>query len=152
MATAVRAIVTAAEGQFEAAIKGKTEAAREIADRLEGKAAQPISGDISSGMSVTVNIAVAREKLFGAQLETPTERELSSLVSHRRNCVSHAPTFKPDVTSERYLGNSGLQAPRNERSHKQQICSTLTSLGEPVDSAAWRLEELLSWNTILGGG
>jgi hypothetical protein len=65
VATAVRAIVTAAEGQFEAAIKGKTEAAREIADRLEGKAAQPISEDISSGMSVTVNIAVAREKLFG---------------------------------------------------------------------------------------
>jgi hypothetical protein len=55
----------AAEGQFNAAIKGKTDAAREIADRLEGKAVQPISGDISSGMSVTVNIEVAREKLFG---------------------------------------------------------------------------------------
>jgi hypothetical protein len=54
-----------AEGQFKAAIKGKTDAAREIADRLKGKTVQPISGDISSGMSVTVNIALAREKLFG---------------------------------------------------------------------------------------
>jgi len=39
--------------------------AREIADRLEGKAVQPLSGDLSSSMSVTVNIAVAREKQFG---------------------------------------------------------------------------------------
>ena len=36
-----------------------------IADRLEGKAVQPLSGDLSSSMSVTVNIAVAREKQFG---------------------------------------------------------------------------------------
>jgi hypothetical protein len=55
----------AAEGQFNAAIKGKTDAAREIADRLEGEAVQPLSGDPSSSMSVTVNIELAREKLFG---------------------------------------------------------------------------------------
>jgi hypothetical protein len=42
----------AAEGQFNAAIKVKTDAAREIADRLECKAAQPL-GDESAGMSVT---------------------------------------------------------------------------------------------------
>jgi hypothetical protein len=54
----------AAEGQFNAAIKGKTEAAREIADRLEGKAAQPF-GDDTAGTSVTVNIEAARKKLFG---------------------------------------------------------------------------------------
>jgi hypothetical protein len=47
------------------AIKGKTEAAREIADRLDGKAVQLIVGDATAGMSVTVNIEVAREKLFG---------------------------------------------------------------------------------------
>jgi hypothetical protein len=55
----------AAEGQFKAAIKGKTEAAREIADRLEGKMVQPLGGDPSCSMSVTVNIELAREKLFG---------------------------------------------------------------------------------------
>jgi hypothetical protein len=33
-----------AEGQYTAAGKGKTEAAREIADRLEGKAVQPVVG------------------------------------------------------------------------------------------------------------
>jgi hypothetical protein len=54
----------AAEGQFNAAIKGKTDAAREIADRLEGKAAQPF-GDETAGMSVTLNIEVVRKKLFG---------------------------------------------------------------------------------------
>jgi len=54
----------AAEGQFNAAIKGKTDAAREIADRLEGKAVQPF-GDDTSGTSVTVNIEAARKKLFG---------------------------------------------------------------------------------------
>jgi hypothetical protein len=43
----------AAEGQFNAAIKGKTEAAREIADRLEDKAAQSL-GDEAAGMSVTL--------------------------------------------------------------------------------------------------
>jgi hypothetical protein len=56
----------AAEGQFKAAIQGKTEAASEIADRLEGKAVQPLSGDPSSSMSVTVNIELVREKLFGS--------------------------------------------------------------------------------------
>jgi hypothetical protein len=54
-----------AEGQCEAAIKGKTEAAREIADRLEGKAVQPVVGDTTAGMSVTLNIDVVRKKLFG---------------------------------------------------------------------------------------
>jgi hypothetical protein len=54
----------AAEGQFNAAIKGKTDAAREVADRLEGKAVQPF-GDDTAGTSVTVNIEAARKKLFG---------------------------------------------------------------------------------------
>ena len=52
----------AAEGQFKAAIKGKTDAIKEITDRVE----RPVGRESSdSGMSVTVNIAVAREKLFG---------------------------------------------------------------------------------------
>jgi hypothetical protein len=55
----------AAEGQFNAAIKGKTDAAREIADRLEGKAVQPIVGDNTASTSVTLNIEVVRKKLFG---------------------------------------------------------------------------------------
>jgi len=53
-----------AEVQYTAAGKGKTEAAREIADRLEGKAAQPF-GDDTPNMSVTLNIEVVRKKLFG---------------------------------------------------------------------------------------
>jgi hypothetical protein len=36
----------------------------EIADRLEGKAVQPFGND-TAGMSVTVDIEVARKKLFG---------------------------------------------------------------------------------------
>jgi hypothetical protein len=55
----------AAEGQCKAAIKGKTDAAREIADRLEGEAVQPVVGDNTAGMSVTLNIEVVRKKLFG---------------------------------------------------------------------------------------
>ena len=55
----------AAEGQFNAAIKGKTDAAREIADRLEGKAVQPVVADNTAPMSVTLNIEVVRKKLFG---------------------------------------------------------------------------------------
>jgi len=43
----------------------KTDAAREIANRLEGKAVQPVVGDITGGMSVTLNIEVVRKKLFG---------------------------------------------------------------------------------------
>jgi hypothetical protein len=54
----------AAEGQFNTAIKGKTEAARDIAGRLEGKAVQPL-GDDTAGMSVSLNIEVVRKKLFG---------------------------------------------------------------------------------------
>jgi hypothetical protein len=54
-----------AEGQCKAAIRGKTEAAREIADRLEGKAVQPTVGDDTASMSVTLNIEVVRKKLFG---------------------------------------------------------------------------------------
>jgi hypothetical protein len=54
-----------AEGQYAAAGKGKTDAAREIADRLEGKAVQPDVGDSTAGMSVTLNIDVVRKKLFG---------------------------------------------------------------------------------------
>jgi hypothetical protein len=51
----------AAEGQFNTAIKGKTEAAREIADRLEGRAVQPF-GDDTPSMSVTVNLEAVREE------------------------------------------------------------------------------------------
>jgi hypothetical protein len=54
-----------AEGQYTAAGKGKTDAAREIADRLEGKAVQPVVGDIAASTSVTLNIEVVRKKLFG---------------------------------------------------------------------------------------
>ena len=53
-----------AEGQYPAASKGKTDAAREIADRSEGKAAQPF-GDDTPSMSVTLNIEMVRKKLFG---------------------------------------------------------------------------------------
>jgi hypothetical protein len=43
----------------------QSDAAREIADRLEGKAVQPVVGDDTAGTSVTVNLEVARKKLFG---------------------------------------------------------------------------------------
>ena len=43
----------------------KTDAAREIANRLEGKAVQPIVGDNTASTSVTLNIEVVRRKLFG---------------------------------------------------------------------------------------
>jgi len=49
----------AAEGQFNRAIKGKTEAAREIADRLEGRGVQPF-GDDAASMSVTAARSQAR--------------------------------------------------------------------------------------------
>ena len=53
-----------AEGQCKAAIKGKTDAAREIREALEGKTPQAF-GDDTAGMSVTLNIEVVRKKLFG---------------------------------------------------------------------------------------
>jgi phage-related protein len=40
-------------------------AAREIADRLEGKAVQPIVWDNTAGMSVALNLEAVRKKLFG---------------------------------------------------------------------------------------
>ena len=43
-----------AAGQFEAAIKGDTRAAREITDRLEGKAVKPIFGP--DGNPITVEL------------------------------------------------------------------------------------------------
>jgi hypothetical protein len=46
------------------AIKGKTEAAREIREALEGKTPQAF-GDDTASMSVTLNIEVVRKKLFG---------------------------------------------------------------------------------------
>jgi hypothetical protein len=54
-----------AEGQYTAAGRGKTDAAREIADRLGGKAVQPVVGDITAGIGVTVNLEAVRKKLFG---------------------------------------------------------------------------------------
>jgi hypothetical protein len=45
--------------------KGKTDAAREIADRLEGKAVQPVVGDNTASTNVNLNIEVVRKKLFG---------------------------------------------------------------------------------------
>jgi hypothetical protein len=53
-----------AEGQCKAAIKGKTEAAKEIREALEGKTPQAF-GDGEDSMSVTLNIEVVRKKLFG---------------------------------------------------------------------------------------
>ena len=51
-------------GQCKAAIKGKTEAAREIREALEGKTPQAF-GDDTASMRVTLNIEVVRKKLFG---------------------------------------------------------------------------------------
>jgi hypothetical protein len=45
--------------------KSMKHAAREIADRLEGKAIQPIVADNTGSMSVTLNIEAVRKKLFG---------------------------------------------------------------------------------------
>src|SRR6266550_726210 len=47
-----------AEGQFRAAIKGMTQAAKEITDRLEGKAPQPVelSGPEGGGVNVDLHI------------------------------------------------------------------------------------------------
>jgi len=53
-----------AEGQCKAAIKGKTDAAREIREALEGKTPQAF-GDDTANISVTLNIDVVRKKLFG---------------------------------------------------------------------------------------
>ena len=53
-----------AEGQYTAASKGKTDAAREIREALEGKTSQAF-GDDTASMSVTLNIEVVRKKLFG---------------------------------------------------------------------------------------
>jgi hypothetical protein len=53
-----------AEGQCKAAIKGKTDAAREIREALEGKTPQALVDDTPS-MSVTLNIELVRKKLFG---------------------------------------------------------------------------------------
>jgi hypothetical protein len=53
-----------AEGQCKAAIKGKTDAAREIREALEGKTPQAF-GDNTASTSVTLNIDVVRKKLFG---------------------------------------------------------------------------------------
>jgi Family of unknown function (DUF5681) len=53
-----------AEGQFNAAIKGKTEAAREIREALEGKTPAAI-GDGGEAMSLMLDVNVVRKKLFG---------------------------------------------------------------------------------------
>ena len=44
--------------------EGKTDAAREIREALEGKTPQAF-GDDTANMSVTLNIEVVRKKLFG---------------------------------------------------------------------------------------
>jgi Family of unknown function (DUF5681) len=53
-----------AEGQCKAAIRRKTEAAREIREALEGKTPAAI-GDGGESMSVTLNVNGVRKKLFG---------------------------------------------------------------------------------------
>jgi hypothetical protein len=53
-----------ARGQCKAAIKGKTDAAREIREALEGKTPAAI-GDGGESMSVMLNVDVVRRKLFG---------------------------------------------------------------------------------------
>jgi hypothetical protein len=57
--------IVALGGDRKGRTYAETDAAREIADRLEGKAAQPIVGDDTASTSVTVNIEAARKKLFG---------------------------------------------------------------------------------------
>jgi hypothetical protein len=56
--------------QFRAGIKGKTEAAREIADRIEGKATHPIE---LSG-SVTVDRVALMEKRWKERRKAANER------------------------------------------------------------------------------
>jgi len=48
-------------GQIRSAVKGKTEAAREIADRLEGKARQPV--EISAAEEFAAGVKEAKEQL-----------------------------------------------------------------------------------------
>jgi hypothetical protein len=55
-----------AMGQARAAIKGKTDAAREIGDRLEGKARQPVE---VSGGPVDLAEIIARARKRKAELE-----------------------------------------------------------------------------------
>jgi len=56
-----------AVGQARAAIKGKTDVAREIADRLEGKARQPVevSGRNGGPVDLAEVISRARKRLLG---------------------------------------------------------------------------------------
>lgn len=64
-----------AEAQFKQAIKGKTDAAREIADRLEGKAPQEITGKDGSPIPVTVEgIDEALMKLLEAAKERMSKK------------------------------------------------------------------------------
>src|SRR4029077_19138042 len=63
---------------------------------------------------------------------------LARFVSHRRNRF-HTPTLKPDVTLSVTSVTRGFKSRGTSVPTKRQICSTVTSLGEPVDSAAWRL-------------
>jgi hypothetical protein len=47
-------------GQLHSAVKGKTDAAREIADRLEGRARQPV--DVSGGITVGLAERIERAR------------------------------------------------------------------------------------------
>ena len=59
-----------AEAQYLAAIKGKTDAAREIADRIEGKPTQAVSGPDGDPIPVSVEgIDEALMKLIAAAQE-----------------------------------------------------------------------------------
>jgi|HubBroStandDraft_6_1064221.scaffolds.fasta_scaffold275805_1 hypothetical protein len=67
-----------AEGQFRAAIKGKTEAAKEIAERLEGKVPQAthLSGGVDAdGNSIPIPVSLDVHERLRAVLRRLRDRE-----------------------------------------------------------------------------
>ena len=67
-----------AEGQFRSAIKGKTDAAREIADRLEGKVAQAVAGTDAGPVEVRIINHIARPEWDAVREERPTQTVAAS--------------------------------------------------------------------------
>ena len=67
-----------AEGQFRSAIKGKTDAAREIADRLEGKVAQAVAGTDAGPVEVRIINRIARPDRDAVPEERPTQTVAAS--------------------------------------------------------------------------